>query len=235
MPQGEIPIVLTGTIAPRAIYTAHADAGRRRQEYLDAVRWYARHAPVHFLENSGHRFADDADFAAIAGATYFEHPPSDCFDKGKGYQEFEMLDAWVANAPARPARFLKITGRYIVQNIAQVLADCADASSARAIVERKLWPTHSARTDVALFDAGFYRKHIAGLYRECDDSARVYLENVVRRHLEGVAGIEVFRHYPVKTGMNGSKGIPLPSGPWESTKIALRDALYHVNGAYRFF
>jgi hypothetical protein len=235
MQKSSIPIVLTGTITPRAIHTAHADPAQRRREYRDAIVHYARFAPVHFLENSGYRFATDPEFSGIADVTYFEHPPSGQFDKGKGFQEFEMLDAWVAAATPLPARFLKITGRYIVTNIDAVLADCALATGADALLERKLWPAHSARTDVACFDAGFYKSHIAGAYLQCDDSAGMYIENVLRRQLDGVPRIQVFRHFPVKTGMNGSKGIPLPSGVGESIKINLRNAFYRLNSAHRFF
>ena len=235
MQKSSIPIVLTGTITPRAIYTVHADPQQRRREYRDAIAWYAQFAPVHFLENSGFRFASDPEFSGIADVTYFEHPPSGQFDKGKGFQEFEMLDAWVAAAAPLPARFLKITGRYIVTNIGAVLADCAADAAADALLERKLWPAHSARTDVACFDSAFYKAHIAGAYLRCDDSAGMYIENVLRRQLDDEPRIRVFRHFPVKTGTNGSKGIPLPSGIGETIKIGLRNAFYHLNSAHRFF
>jgi hypothetical protein len=235
MQKSSIPIVLTGTITPRAIYTVHADPARRRLEYRDAITHYARFAPVHFLENSGYRFEGDPEFTGIVHATYFEHPPSAQFAKGKGYQEFEMLDAWVAATTPSPARFLKITGRYIVTNIEAVLADCALDSGADVLLERKLWPAHSARTDVACFDTGFYKARIAGAYRQCDDSAGIYIENVLRRELQGEPRVRVFRHFPVKTGKSGSKGIPLPSGVGESIKINLRNAFYHLNSAHRFF
>jgi hypothetical protein len=58
---------------------------------------------------------------------------------------------------------------------------------------------------------------------------------VVRRQLDGEPRIQVFRHYPVKTGINGSKGVPLPSGARESMKIALRNVFYPLNSSYRFF
>jgi hypothetical protein len=235
MQKSSIPIVLTGTITPRAVHTAHADPARRRLEYLEAITYYTQHAPVHFLENSGYRFESDPEFGAIADVTFFEHPPSEHFDKGKGYQEFEMLDAWVIAANPLPARFLKITGRYIVTNIGAVLADCARETGADALLERKLWPAHSARTDVACFDTAFYGAHVAGAYRRCDDSTGMYIENVVRRQLDGEPRIQVFRHYPVKTGINGSKGVPLPSGARESMKIALRNVFYPLNSSYRFF
>jgi hypothetical protein len=235
MQKSSIPIVLTGTITPQAIHTVYSDPAQRRLEYRDAIIHYARYAQVHFLENSGYRFENDPEFSMIAGVTYFEHPPSLKFDKGKGYQEFEMLDAWVDATKLLPARFLKITGRYIVKNIGAVLADCARETRVHALLERKLWPAHSARTDVACFETAFYKARIAGAYLRCDDSSGIYIENVLRRQLDHESNIQVFRHYPVKTGMNGSKGVPLPHGIRESIKIVLRDALYPLNTTHRFF
>jgi hypothetical protein len=89
-----LPIVLTATIYPRAIMTVHLTASERRLEYLNAVKYYTKFSHVYLLENSGFNFKDDLDFCSCENVTYIQLEPSNEFNKGKGFQEFEMLDNW---------------------------------------------------------------------------------------------------------------------------------------------
>jgi hypothetical protein len=58
-------IVLTGTITPNSIRTTHVDTMMRRQEYLNAVKFYTKFAPVFFLENSCYSLDQDKEFSEI--------------------------------------------------------------------------------------------------------------------------------------------------------------------------
>ncbi len=99
-----IPIVLTGTIAPNTLPVVHRDPQQRGREYRDAIQHYLGVGPVYFLENSGSPLLDDPFFSATPGLQTVRFPPSLGTRQGKGYQEFEMLDAFVSKTLAADAR-----------------------------------------------------------------------------------------------------------------------------------
>src|SRR4051812_24120457 len=89
----DVAIVLTAAIVPTGL-TAVADASERREQYLAAARFYARFAPVFFLENSGYDILNDQDFRAIKGLRLRPVAAQENGDRGKGYLEFHALDLW---------------------------------------------------------------------------------------------------------------------------------------------
>ena len=117
MPPNDLAIVLTGTIVPSAPFTVHNDPRIRRREYLEAIRFYSEFAPVYFLENSPYPLGDDAEFNQFPNVRLRQRPLSTKPERGKGYQEFEMIDGWLLNEPQPPRRWVKITGRYLYRNL----------------------------------------------------------------------------------------------------------------------
>ena len=47
--------------------------------------------------------------------------PSKYYLKGKGFQEFEMFDAYIAQHLNMSKFFIKITGRYIIEDFEKIL------------------------------------------------------------------------------------------------------------------
>jgi hypothetical protein len=108
-----LSIVLTGTIIPNTtLHTQYVDPEARRQDYLNAIHFYRNFAPVYFLENSSYDLKGDRAFQAIPKVTVHQFNASSPA-RGKGFQEFEMLDQWIAIEPNLPKRWVKITGRYL--------------------------------------------------------------------------------------------------------------------------
>ncbi len=231
----DIAIALTGTIIPNAAFTTYADPAIRRREYLEAIRFYRQFAPVYFLENSSYRLSEDAEFCEASGREPFElmirkQPVSTAREKGKGYQEFEMLDAWLAGEPAPPGRWVKITGRYLYLNFAALLADCRRQKAARMIIDQC---PRSAKARGYLFcvETEFYREHLTGIYRECDDGAGQWIEHALYRRLSGLpaSDVRLFAEEPRLRAISGSTGGSITTTP---LKFAAKRALRRVNRVF---
>lgn len=204
-------VVLTGTIVPNAIFVAHGDFRERRDEYLQAIEYYRRFAPVYFLENSSYDIFADKDFFKYENVMVRKFPLSEHFDKGKGYQEFEMIDRWVCSEKSIPSRWIKVTGRYIFSNFEDIYSDCL-GSSDHIIIEQRIPPAKIARTDLFCVSTSFYCDTFLGLYRGCDDSKGRWIEHLVREKLQHVGGFRTFRIMPLGQGVSGSTGAVFSAG-----------------------
>lgn len=208
-----LPIVLTGTVLPSVAGPASGDVATRLAEYLRAIEFYLQYAPVIFLENSTYPLERQAQLWASPGLHVRRFAPSLDPARGKGYQEFEMLDAWLASDPQPPARWLKVTGRYRVLNIATILAECRRDSHTALLIDQV--PRASvARTYLFCVQTELYRRRMAGLYRRCDDRAGDWIERVVFRELRGASTTEArfFRTQPRIAAVAGSSGAAFPTG-----------------------
>jgi hypothetical protein len=209
----EIPIVLTATIIPNQVVAAESNPETRLAEYLNALQFYRQFAPVIFLENSGYPLERHPEFAETARLRVKKFAPSANPERGKGYQEFEMLDAWLAAEPQLPARWLKISGRYQLHNIAAILGECRTESRGELIIDQTA-RTGLSRTYSFCVNTDFYRQQLAGLYQQCDDRTGEWIERVLFRKLKTTAAGEVrlFVTQPRITAIAGSSGVAFPSG-----------------------
>lgn len=203
----DLAIVLTGTIVPSAPFTAHNDPQVRRREYLEAINFYRGFAPVYFLENSTYPLEDDAEFRDLSNVRLRKRPLSSQPGRGKGYQEFEMIDGWLRDEPQPPRRWIKITGRYMYRNFAALLADCRRERQAQIIIDQCAISKY-ARSYLFFVESRFYLEHIAGIYRECDDDAGEWIERVLSRHLANLpkSCARLFSLEPRLTGVSGTTG-----------------------------
>lgn len=225
----ELAIVLTATIIPNAAFTVHADPAVRRREYLEAIRFYRQFAPVYFIENSAYRLIDDPDFREADGLMVRKQPVSTARERGKGYQEFEMLDAWLASEPAPPRRWIKITGRYLYLNFGALLADCRQ-SAARMIIDQ-CPRSGKARGYLFCVETEFYRERLTGIFRECDDEAGEWVEHALYRRLAGLpaSDVRLFAEEPRLQAISGSTGESISATP---LKFAAKRMLRRVNRVF---
>lgn len=209
--QQDLLIVLTATVVPSAHATGQPDPAGRLEQYAQAIQLYQRYAAVILLENSNYPLAKHAEFQESGNLRVRRFPISSRPERGKGYQEFEMLDAWLASEPEPPKRWLKITGRYRVLNIARVLREC-DQSSGKLIIDQAQ-RGGAARTYLFYTETDYYRQHLAGLYQQCDDRTGQWIERVLFRRLEALPATEVglFKTQPRIAAMAGS-GATFPTG-----------------------
>jgi hypothetical protein len=211
--QTEIPVVLTATITPHVPGQVAANPEQRLAEYRRTLQFCQRFAPVYFLENSGYPLHQHPEFAETARLKVRQFPRSAQPLRGKGYQEFEMLDAWLANEPQPPARWLKISGRYHICNLAAILQECRVDPRCALIIDQ-LKHLQFARTYLFCVDTNFYRQHLRGIYQQCDDAAGKWIERILFRELQAqpAEAVRLFKTQPHLAATDGSSGKAFPSG-----------------------
>jgi hypothetical protein len=233
----EIPIVLTATITPNVAGVSSGNSEERLAEYEKMVTFCQKFAPVIFLENSNYPLQQHAAFAETSRLRVYRFSPSFTPEFGKGFQEFEMLDAWLANEPEPPARWLKITGRYHLTNLNALLNECRREQNYSLLIDQ-LPKRGYARTHLFCTTTAFYLKYIKGLYRQCDDRKGDWIEYVLFRRLQQLPKekLRAFKTQPDFIARLGSTGRNLPSGGFQwLAKQCLRRINHLVDERHLFY
>lgn len=231
-------VLITGTVIPNVEIDGHEtldpslregeyrDVGLRRKRYLKTLAGYSSSVllPMFFLENSRYDFERDNEFAKVF-ATGKIHlvkcPESHGKAQGKGYQEFEMLDSFIDVMGGKFHSFLKISGRYLFNNVDRFL----DGPPESVWIDR--WRRREvATTSIFLSTVSFYQKHIMGLFREADDRDGAWIEKQLYARLRTVGGHEAPELLPVEpvqqTWREGdSRGGVMPR---ERMRVGIRNA-----------
>jgi hypothetical protein len=232
--ENDFILVLTGTLTINAIYTNHNNFELRRLEYLSALKFYTQFSKVFFLENSGYDFSLDEDFKKINNVIYYEHKKSNEYKRGKGYQEFEMIDGWFNGLNIKPYSFIKITGRYLIKNIDKIIDECKEKEN-KILIEKNILNKKVALTDIFYVTSDYYKDNILGQYRKCNDENGIYIEHIMKIIVDKNFGSQVFKNYPLKYGISGSTGRSL-GYPFRNKMLKwIRDKLYFINTASRIF
>lgn len=208
----DIGIVLTGTIVPNSTFVVHSDIDKRRLEYLEAIKFYKKFAPVYFLENSSYPLLSDPDFNDIKGVFLRKFPVSQYYNRGKGYQEFEMIKRWLETDSDIPRRFIKITGRYRILNFKNIFHECQCLPPSRFLIDRFL-KSSKALTQLFYGDTDYYHNALSDFYLDCNDDNRNWAEFVFyQKMLAAKTDATIFRCEPLFKGMSGSTGADLYDG-----------------------
>lgn len=208
---GEIPIILTATVVPNGVTASASDPQKRLEEYASALKFYLAFAPVLFLENSAYPLAQHPEFRQTERLQVRRFEPSANPERGKGYQEFEMLDGWMSSEPEPPEQWLKISGRYRILNIATVLEECGRSRHVPLIIDQAR-RSSMARTYFFCVRTEYYRNEMKGLYRECDDRTGHWIERVLYSKLKGQKTVRFFGTQPRISATAGGSGAPFPAG-----------------------
>ncbi|TVR40827.1 MAG: hypothetical protein EA392_03035 [Cryomorphaceae bacterium] len=215
-------LIITATVNPRGPHVAEQDARVRLAAYEKALFHYVS-LPVDiiFAENSGFEPADSEMMHAwqkTGRVRFLSVEPSLHPERGKGYQEFEMLDEVVESISGNYESFAKVTGRYVVRN-AEVLMQSVPAGI-RVDRHRKM---KVAITGFFHCRTDFYRQHLLGCYREAHDDEGVFIEHVLYHKLAGLPDfqVELFGQNPDYRGVSGSHGNSMQRHP---LKMVLRNA-----------
>lgn len=224
-------IVLTGTIIPNTtLQVQHQNVEARREEYLRALHFYKDFAPTFFLENSSYSLLDDSKFTSIPNVKICQFQ-AETAEKGKGFQEFQMLDRWVLGS-ASPQRWVKVTGRYLYVEFEKIWKECMDAQRTALLINQYLF----SYADTALFcvDSDFYKRYMVGLYSRCDDRRGLPIEKVLSNRLKTVHKSE-FRRFLSHlhcTGIAGHTGKPIQNQRIDQINAAIRDINYKFDRHY---
>ena len=206
-----VPIVLTATIIPNGVTAAASDPEKRLREYAAALKYYLSFAPVFFLENSSYPLAQHPEFQRTERLQVRRFQPSANPERGKGYQEFEMLDAWMSSETQPPAQWLKISGRYQILNISTILGECERATGIPLIIDQAR-RSGMARTYFFCARTDYYRAEIKGLYQQCDDRTGEWIERVLFRKLKPARDVRSFLTQPRIHATAGGSGAAFPTG-----------------------
>jgi hypothetical protein len=231
--QSKTAIVLTGTIIPNTILnTKYFNIDSRRKEYLTSIHFYKNFAPVYFLENSVYALHEDSGFQNISNVTVYQLS-SPLPERGKGFQEFNMLDQWIELEDNLPSRWIKVTGRYLYTEFEKIWDECLKSQDISLIMNQYLLANHS---DTALFcvDTSFYKRYLSGLYLLCDDRKGMIIEKVVSNRLKNVPKhrFKRFKTHLICTGISGHNGKNIRRLSVDRLNSAVRDINYRFDSRY---
>ena len=223
----ELPVVLTATIIPNVTGAVSVNPETRQAEYRRVLQFCQQFAPVIFLENSGYPLERHPEFTDSPRLRVHRFSPSASPERGKGFQEFEMLDAWLATEPQPPARWLKLTGRYQLLNLAATLAECRREKKYSLVIDQ-VHRQAVARTYLFCTSTEFYQAHLSGLYHQCDDRVGDFIERVIFRELQKLpAGqVRLFKTQPRLRAQAGTSGTLFPTG---KIQWLAKQCLRHLN------
>ena len=226
-------IVLTGTIIPNAIKGDFLSVEERRNDYLKAIRYYTNFGSVVFVENSDYNFSQDDEFKKISNLKIMQFPKSEYYDKGKGFQEFELLNRFVAATHDVYSSFIKVTGRYIISDFDSIYRDCKNAD-VPFIIDTSYKDKH-ALTYMFYSDIQFYKDNLMNLYKQCDDNCPTgAIEDVMYRFLHSDNKLK-YRFFLTAyniIGRSGTNGMGLVNRPrwklWRRTMISRKFRYYFM-------
>lgn len=226
-------LIITATITPNSNFVAQANPEERRTEYLEVLKYYIANfsGDIYFAENSGYDFDDDDD----AFQTLFNQervfslnfPQSNQIEKGKGYQEFEVLDAVVTQIENKYEEFIKVSGRYLTTNFKLLI----DQKNPGIIIDRhqkkKVAITSFFRCKVI-----HYQITLKSCYKEVDDSKGVFIEHIIYNKLKNLENdkIDLFIKTPIYKGISGSYGGSLNRHPLKVKLINIERMLLRKKG-----
>lgn len=200
-----IPIVLTGTILPNSIKVVYHDWEKRRQEYIYAINYYRQFSyKLYFIENSDYDLAHDSAFCTTEGFRAIQYKKSRHYERGKGFQEFEMLDNFVKN-DLQENCFVKITGRYIYKNFSSIFTSVSRNKNNYELIIDSFVKSKTALTSIFYIRKSTYINRFRKLYLNMDDSINVYAEHVIYNNLSD-ADYTFFATTPIINATSGSTG-----------------------------
>jgi hypothetical protein len=205
----DIAILLTGTIIPHSSFVVHADPKLRRDEYITAIKYYSQFCPVYFLENSEYDIFADPEFFSCTNVTIRKFPVSAEYSRGKGFQEFEMIDKWIETEKTPPRRIIKITGRYIINNFHQIFSECRNVEEEISLIDL-YYKSKGAISSLFSITWDNYIRYFKGAYLECDDQKGLWIERILFKKITSSnLKTRFFQNEPHVYGISGSTGTKL--------------------------
>ena len=201
-------LIITATIQPNSIMVTQNDVEVRKKEYLDTLKFYLKQSqlPIYFFENSDYDIKNDEDFQTILNqerVSLYRYPKSGEFAKGKGYQEFEVLDQTIPKLIDEYDEFIKVSGRYKVINFKELVAQKNNGILIDRHQKRGVAITSFFRCKMEE-----YMQFIKGSYQEANDQKGIFIEHIIYQRLKIIPkdNIDLFIKNPFYEGVSGSYG-----------------------------
>jgi hypothetical protein len=211
-------LLMTATITPNnARNLLRTDPTSRLKDYVGALDFYLTliDQPLHkivFVENSDSDVTSLRQLVASRGrigrveflCNYGTHLYS---EKGRAYGEFKLLDyAMTASATIRAAGtnhvVWKITGRYIVRNLASIITSAPDGFD--AYVDMKDHPRRWMDMRLMAWTSSGYDRVFRGAANDLDSKTHeVRMRDYLPERAEGARLVPRFRREPFIDGIRG--------------------------------
>lgn len=223
-----VVLILTGTIEPNVDFVTRSDVGQRISDYHHCISWYLEQTPfpVVFAENSGYDPGKSSLFEPLLDNPKFRWEsmkPHPDFSKGKGFQEFYLLDR-LSDIGLCGRYFVKITGRYKVRNVNSEIRKMK--APFHIDLHRKM---KVAITGFFGVQTEFYRRHLQGLYSSVNDAEGRFIEHVIYDAIreKGLSNsIALLPENALYEGVSGSHGNTMSRNPY---KMKLRSVERTIN------
>ncbi|EAZ79803.1 hypothetical protein [Algoriphagus machipongonensis] len=212
----KIVILLSATIKPfMETFMAARSIEEREEDYFKAAEFYlGKGFPVVFVENS--MYHSERIFNLKNRFPEFEilQFESTSSHLGKGHGEKQLMDYALANSTllAQSEYLLKITGRYIVQNIQEFIGGLE--TDMKPVYINFLRDLTWGDTRILLMSKAYYKEIFAPFCDQyLDEKNNVILERVfarsVHHHMSKGGTFGFWPVYPSYLGFDGSYGDPI--------------------------
>lgn len=230
-----VSICMTATIVPNTVMVSRTDVSARLADYKKCISFYLEQteAPLYFIENSDYDLSSDADFQKFEHDERFHllrMQPHSNTSLGKGFQEFYLLDTFVKEHLKTPM-MVKVTGRYIVENIAEILNKvdaplCID-------MHRKM---KVAITGFFCVNKALYEECFEGMYAEANDEKGIFIEHVFYQKIQESASTyaRLLPLNPKYVGVSGSYGQSLARNPYKMMVRSVERKCNRLLGIHQF-
>lgn len=238
-------ILLTSCVNPNGMpFTALSDINVRKQQYLDALRFYVYNTslPIVYVDNSNVNIKEYNMFSNIAEdkLELLSFDGNRDKEHGKGFGELEIIDFAINHSHIinnnKNVSLIKITGRLIVVNIATILKQLK-----YNILPYSNSVICSMNSDFSMADSrlliaplNFYKRLIENRMA-INDSEGVYLEHVLCSLIkkQNIYSFHTFLSEPQYQGVSGSTNIT-----YEAKKHTFREKIryaeYVISQTYMF-
>lgn len=226
-------IILTGTVEPNVGFVARKDVAARIRDYAKCIEFYLAdtNLPILFAENSGFDPDSEPAFKSFLNHPRFRWESVSCHpdtSKGKGFQEFYMLDQLVERSLAGDY-FVKVTGRYLVRNAARIISQMRDPM--HIDMHRKM---KVAITGFFGAETEFYRQNLFGKYTLANDEEGRFIEHVVYDALKDKDSVSLLPQNPNYEGISGSHGASMERNPYKMKLRSLERTINRSLGIRKF-
>ena len=182
-------ILLTSCVNPNGMpFTALSDINDRKQQYLDALRFYVNNTslPIVYVDNSNVNIKEYNVFSNIAEdrLELLSFDGNHDKDHGKGFGELEIIDYAINHSRIinnnKNVSLIKITGRLIIVNIATILKQLKYniLPSSNSVICSMNSDFSMADSRLFIAPINFYNRLIENKLA-INDSEGIYLEHVL--------------------------------------------------------
>ena len=225
-------IFLTACVKPNGMtYTVLNDIHIRKQQYIDALRWYLENTShtIVFVENTNTDLSSVFKEWIVKGRLEMLSFKGNDYDisLGKGYGEAKILEYGLeySNYIERDDVVVKISGRYICKNIATILNKYNSIDTVYANIGKDDWGGNIASSSFVIGSKRFWIDFFLQRREELNDSKRFHFEHLLYESIcrwkeEGMRHKE-FWTQPQLEGVSGTTGLMIVSAKHRDLKNAL--------------